>query len=355
MAFVSIWKWFVSGFGTVQRWGARFCLLATVFLAAGAVAGSFLVPTKALGVLLASAGCFAAGWLFAAALAKNLQLAGGDRQSLDEAQKRAERLQVQNQGLQVQIDDLRREKERLEHQRIDINAIKPILKLGLAEADMSIKDVKVAWMNDFDGGGMFSSATRSQYVGVLQRSFKAAYGVDLGKVRFREGSDCIRVAGIATESLGFKDDETVWLLQQTQQYKLKGTSLTAGGPIPVANAATGFAAGDNYWEIDRDESFEGGLDLNRTRDQAKAQEDELRKRINLGVGAEFQNINSYIRDMVKGFLSFLLAPVNKPLLFVETPVEELEGKAGWLALEDFAQGYNNRLDENVKAGALPQV
>lgn len=209
-------------------------------------------------------------------------------------------------------------------------------------------------MNDFDAGGMFSSATRSQYVGVLQRSFKAAYGVDLGKVRFREGSDCIRVAGIATESLGFKDDETVWLLQQTQKYKLKGTSLTSGGPIPVADAATGFAAGDNYWEIDRDESFEGGLDLNTTRDQAKAQEDELRKRINLGVGSEFQNINSYIRDMVKGFLGFLLAPVNKPLLFVETPVEELEGKAGWLALEDFAKGYNNRLDETVKAGALPQ-
>ena len=343
---VSILKLGASIFGSAQRWGAHFCLLATVFLAAGAVAGSFLVPTKALGVLLASAGCFAAGWLFAAALAQNLQMAGADRKSLDEVQKRAERLQAQNQGLQVQIDDLRREKERLEHQRIDINAFKPILKLGLAEAEMSIKDVKVAWMNDFDGGGMFSPATRSQYVGVLQRSFKAAYGVDLGKVRFREGSDCIRVAGIATESLGFKDDETVWLLQQTQKYKLKGTSLTSGGPIPVADAATGFAAGDNYWEIDRDESFEGGLDLNTTRDQAKAQEDELRKRINLGVGSEFQNINSYIRDMVKGFLGFLLAPVNKPLLFVETPVEELEEKAGWLSLEGFVKDYNGRLKES---------
>jgi len=335
-------QWAASVFGTVQRWGARLCLLATVFLAAGAVAGSFLVPTKALGVLLASAGCFAAGWMFAAALAKNLQLAGTDRQSLDEVQKRAERLQVQNQGLQVQIDDLRREKERLEHQRVDINAIKPILKLGLAEADMSIKDVKVAWMNDFESGGMFSSATRSQYVGVLQRSFKAAYGVDLGKVRFREGSDCIRVAGIATESLGFKDDETTWLLQQTQKYKLKGTSLTDGSPIPVADAATGFAAGDNYWEIDRGASFEGGLDLNKTRALANAQEDELRKRINLGVGSEFQNINSYIRDMVKGFRRFLLAPVGKPLLFVETPTEELEGKTEWMLLEDFANQYNKR-------------
>ena len=344
MIFGSIWKWLVSVFRAIQRWGARICLLATVVLAAGAVAGSFLVPTKALGVLLASGGCFVAGWMFAAALAKNLQMAGNDRQSLDEAQKRAERLQVQNQGLQVQIDDLRREKERLEHQRIDINSVKPILKLGLAEADMSIKDVKMAWMNDFDDGGMFSTATRSQYVGVLQRSFKAAYGIDLSKVRFREASDCIRIAGIATESLGFKDDETTWLLQQTQKYKLKATSLTSGGAIPVADAETGFAVGDNYYEINRDTPFEGCLDLNRTRVPAKAQEDELRKRINQGIGTEFENINSYIREMVKGFLGFLLAPVGKPLLFVETPVTELEGKSEWLALEDFARDFNRRLE-----------
>lgn len=340
MGFVSIWKWFVSGFGTVQRWGARICLLATVVLAAGAVAGSFLVPTKALGVLLASGGCFVAGWMFAAALAKNVQLARGER----EAQMRAERLQVQNQGLQVQIDDLRREKERLEHQRIDLNAIRPILKLGLAEADMSIKDVKVAWMNDFEDGGMFSTATRSQYVGVLQRSFRAAYGIDLSKVRFREASDCIRIAGIATESLGFKDDETTWLVQQTQKYKLKATSLTSGGAIPVADAETGFAAGDNYYELNRDTPFEGCLDLNRTRAQAKAQEDELRKRINQGIGTEFANINTYIREMVKGFLGFLLAPVKKPLVFVETPVDELEGKSEWMALEDFAGNFNRQLE-----------
>ena len=342
MSVVSIMKWGASAFGTVQRWGARFCLLSTILLAAGSVAGSFLVPTKALGVLLASGGCFLAGWMFAAALGRNLQLAGSNRQSLEEAQKRAEQLQVQNQGLQVQIDDLRREKERLEHQRIDINAIKPILKLGLAEADMSIKDVKVAWMNDFKAG-TFSSATRSQYVGVLQRSFKAAYGIDLSKVRFREASDGIRVAGIATESLGFKNDKTDWLLQQTQKYKLKSTSLVSGGPIPVADAATGFPAGDNYFEINRDEPFEGRADLNLTREQAKAQEDELRRRVELGVGSEFVNVNAYIRDMVKGFLGYLLAPVGKPLLFVETPVEELKEKSGWFGLEAFVKDYNERL------------
>ena len=328
----------------VQRWGARLCLLATVVLAAGAVAGSFLVPTKPLGVLLASGGCFVAGWVFAAALAKNLQLAGADQQTMAEVQKRAERLQVQNQGLQVQIDDLRREKERLEHQRIDINAIRPILKLGLAEADMSIKDVKVAWLDDFTPGSMMSGASRSQYVGVLQRSFKAAYGVDLGKVRFREESDCIRVAGIATESLGLKDDRTEWLVRQTQKYRLKATSLTSGAPIPVADAAKGFAAGDHYYEIDPARPFEGSRDLNRSSNQAEAQEEELRRRINQGTGSEFQNVNAYIREMVQGFLRYLLAPVGKPLLFVETPVGEVQEGSGWLALEDFAKDFNRRLE-----------
>lgn len=344
MSGFSIVQYASSVFGTAQRWGARLCLMATIVLAAGAVAGSFLVPTKPLGVLLASGGCFAAGWMFAAALAKNLQMAGDDRQSLDEVQKRAERLQAQNQGLQVQLDDLRREKERLEHQRIDINAIRPILKLGLAEADMSIKDVKVAWMEDFAPGSMVSGPTRSQYVGVLQRSFKAAYGVDLGKVRFREGGDCIRVAGIAAESLGFKDDRTEWLVRQTQKYRLKSTSLTSGVPIPVADAAKGFAAGDNYYEIDPAKTFEGSRDLNRSSTQADAQEEDLRRRINQGTGSDFQNVNAYIREMVQGFLRYLLAPVGKPLLFVETPVGELEGESGWLALEDFAEEFNRRLE-----------
>lgn len=345
MKIVSVCEWFASGFGTVQRWGARLCLLTTVVLAAGAVSGSFLVPTKPLGVLLASGGCFAAGWMFAAALAKNLQLAGADQQTVAEAQKRAERLQVQNQGLQVQLDDLRREKERLEHQRIDINAIRPILKLGLAEADMSIKDVKVAWMADFAPGSMVSGPTRSQYVGVLQRSFKASYGVDLGKVRFREGADCIRVAGIATESLGFKDDRTEWLVRQIQKYRLKATSLTSGGPIPVADAAKGFKAGDNYYEIDPAKPFEGSRDLNRSSTQADVQEEELRRRINQGAGSEFQNVNAYIREMVQGFLRYLLAPVDKPLLFVETPVGEIQEATGWLALEDFVKQYNQGLEE----------
>jgi hypothetical protein len=337
-------KWVASVFAAIQRWGGRFCLLGTILLAAGSVAGSFLVPTKALGVLLASGGCFAAGWMFAAFFAKNVELAGSERQSAAEEKKRADHLQAQNQGLQTQIDELRREKERLEHQRIDINAIRPILKLGLADADMSIKDVKMAWMNDFESGGVFSSATRSQYVGVLQRSFKAAYGIDLSKVRFREASDGIRVAGIATESLGFKNDKTVWLLQQTQKYKLKTTSLVSGGPIPASDAATGFPAGDNYYEINSDEPFEGRADLNLTREQAKTQEEELRQRVDQGVGAEFGNVNSYIREMLKGFLGFLLAPVKKPLFFVDTPLGEVEGKAGWLALEDFAKDFNRRLE-----------
>lgn len=332
-------KWFSGLIEALARFFARIWLLSAVVLAAGAVAGSFFVPTKPLSVLVASAGCFASGWMFALVLRKNLQLAEPDL----EAKKRAERLTVENQGLQLEVDELRREKKRLEHQRIDINAIWSILKLGLAEADMSIKDVKIAWLGDFNEP-MFGAATRSQYVGVLEQSFKATYGVDLEKVRFLEASDCIRVAGIATESLGFKDNKTEWLVRQKQAYKLKKTSLTAGGPIPVANAAVGFTRGDNYWEIDRMTPFAGTLDLNETIDKQQQQQSELQKRIDLGVGTEFQQINNYIQDMAKRFLELLLAPTGKPLVFVETPVKEIEGKPEWSALGDFVKGYNERME-----------
>lgn len=331
--------WIKKVIEAVKRFLARIWLLLAVVLAAGSVAGSFRVPTKPFSVLLASAGCFASGWMFALALRKNLQLAEPDL----EAQRRAERLTVENQGLQLEVDELRREKKRLEHQRIDLNAIRPILKLGLAEADMSIKDVKIAWLRDFSEP-MFSAATRSQYVGVLEQSFKATYGVDLEKVRFQEASDCIRVAGIATESLGFKDNKTEWLVRQKQTYKLKKTSLTAGGPIPVANAATGFTLDDNYWEIDREKPFDGTLDLNATSDKQEQQQNDLQKRIDLGVGKEFQQINNYIQDMVKRFLELLLAPAGKPLVFVDTSVKEIEGKPEWPTLGDFVKEYNKRME-----------
>ena len=346
-------KKIASLFLGIRKFGVSLGLFLAVALAGGSVAASFFVPTKALGVFLSAVGCFAAGWVFAVFLSRSVQLGASERETNESLRAQLADKTEANARLENEIAGLRSENRRLERQRIDINAVRPVLKLGLMEAEMSIKDVKIAWMNDFDEGGLFSSATRSQYVGVLQRSFKATYGVDLSKLRVREDGDCLRVAGISAESLGFKDDETEWLVRQTQKYTLKETSETAGGPMPVPNPATGFKSGDKYYEIDKQSSFEGSIDLNATAEASGRQERELRTRLNKGIGEEFRNMNGYIREMAQGFIGVLLAPVKKPVVFIETPLTEIENDPCWLALENYAKEYNRKLDSgSTIAGEL---
>ena len=323
----------------MEHLGATAGLFLAVAIAACAVAGSFLIPTKPLGVGVAAVGCFAAGWLFASFFAR---LKGGATPSLHGELER-ERREVM--AARKQIAALEADNARLKHQRIDINDFAPILKLGLAEAAMKIKDVKVEWMDDFNSGGMLAKPTRSKYVGVLERSFKAVYGVDLLKLMICDDGDRIRVAGIAPESIGLKDDNKRWLVRQTQKYRLKSSSLASGAPVPANDPETGWDDGETYFQIDASAPFEGRTDLNATATLAEAQETDLQTRINHGIGQEFNLVNEYIQKTAQGFITLLLAPVRKPIDFVSTPLAELDEKPNWLTLEDFVRNYNQRLLE----------
>ena len=324
----------------IGRFGAAAGLFLAVSLAAVAVAGSFLIPTKPLGVGVAAVGCFAAGWLFASFYARLNECATPSLQGELERERREVK------AASKQIAALEADNARLKNQRIDINSFSPILKLGLAEADMSVRDVKIEWMDDFKPGNMLTNVIggpiRSKYIGVVERSFRAIYGVDLMKLKICEDSDCIRVAGIVPESIGIKDDETRWLLRQTQTYRLRATSLTYGEASPQCASGDGWGDGERFWQIDKTVPFEGSLDLNKTAAMADAQERELGERINRGQGAEFKIMNGYIQQMAEGVVRLLLAPTKKTVIFVETPLAEIVDKDGWLSLENFAAAFNNR-------------
>lgn len=333
----------------IGKLAARIGLFAAIALAGGSVAGSFFVPTKALGVFLAAIGCFAAGWMFSAFFAKAIGLAkeeGSSEKKLEEelAKAKADKAEVENRAAKLESENAR-----LKNQRIEINDFSPVLELGLEKAEMNIKDWDIQWMDDFDSEGYFESlyhASRSQYVGFLEMSFKATYGVDLKKLRIREDPDCIKVAGIVPERLGFKDlPETTWHLRQKQTYQLKSVSETSGEAMPVPNYDTGFKRLDKYYEIDREKPFEGSFDLNETTTFCEKQQKRLLARINKGVDAQFRNANAYIRRMAQGFVRILLAPVKKPIVFVETPLAEVEADPSWFALEDYAKQYNDKLLE----------
>lgn len=348
-------KMFQPLFFRLRKVGAALGLLLAVSMAVASGLGGFFVPTKALGIPIAAIGCFAAGWMFRSFFAKSIGLAKEEASSKRSIDDELERIKKAKAIAENHVAELETENARLRNQRIDVNALRPVLKLGLMDARMSITDVDVGrWLNDFDSGSIISSAKRSQYVGVLRRSFKATYGVDLAKLRVRADSDCLRIAGIAPESLGFKDVKTEWLVRQVQKYSLKSTSETDGGSMPAANPATGFKGLDRYYEIDRKAEFTGTLDRDRTSDFCERQERELSDRLDKGIGEEFRTLNSYIREMAEGFVRILLAPVRKPVVFVETPLAQIENAAGWLALEDFAKSFNRELDSIPVVKEVPE-
>ena len=322
-------------------------LFGAIALLCLAIVGSFLIPTKVLGVFVSAAGCFAAGWVFAAFIIKARSLDNREDSSEKSLREDLQRERKANAEKQSRIAALEADNARLKHQRIDLNSFSPILKLGLAEADMSVRDVKIEWMDDFKPGNMLTNViggpTRSKYIGVIQRSFKAVYGVDLMKLKISEDEERIRVAGIVPESIGIKDDETRWLLRQTQTYRLKAISLTYGEASPQCAPGDGWEDGERFWQIDKTAPFEGSLDLNKVEKFADAQERELGDRINRSQGTEFKALNGYIQQMAQGFVRLLLAPAKKPVDFVKTPIAEIAADNKWLSLEDFADRFNRQL------------
>ena len=343
----------------LQRFGAAIGLFLSFVLASASVAGSFFVSTKPLfgvplGVLLSAVGCFASGWIFAICLRKVGFLGSSERETSETLRQQKNKIDV----LTRETDKLRAENNRLANQRIDINAFSPILQLGLAEADMVITDFKHEWVDGFEKGIMgLMNATQSQYVGVLQQSFKAVVGFDLKKLRIYEEAGYLRVVGIVPESLGLKNYKSKWLLRSLHKFTLKKiTSASPTPELPELDDLTQVEHDGQRYEIDKEKMYDGCMDLNRTNEYSERQKEALDDRINNVEGADFKNINDYIQKMAKGVVEIFLAPVKKPIVFDNsTLLANIDGKEGWLTLEDFVKNYNSRIDALVQISAKPTL
>jgi len=332
-----------------RRIASASLLFLSIVLAVFFVCAAFYAPAKLFSIPLAACGCFLSGWIFGIFLRKVSGLGSKDG---DARRALGEQL-AENDRLKNECAELRAGKKRLEGQRIDINVLSPVFKLGLVEADMAVKDVKIEWMDDFDKASWYeiSPDTRSQYVGILQKSFKTTYGVDLKRVLIHEDSDCLRVAGVEPVLIGHKDDKTEWLLRQVQEYPLQviDEDKTPKDPLPDMDYGSGFTRDNKYYGINTKKPFEGILDMNLICPRSERQEKELQERINNGMDGVSPFVNNYVREMAKGFIRIFLAPAQKPIEFVSTPIAEVEGDPKWLGLEDFAQKYNKRLDMQTPA------
>lgn len=344
-----------------QRLGAGAGCILGMILAVGSVAGSFFVPTKTLGVLVASAGCFLSGCIFTVFFAKSMKLAEAAQAKNENLQRDLDAKIKEVAQLKSKAERLQIENDRLNHQRIDINSVGPILKIGLAEVDMTIKDFKRDWYNDLDNRWLRTQ--RSQYLVLLEKSFKATFGIDMKKLEFKEDSDCIRVYGFETENIGFRDLEDRWLLCQKQTFALKKQHVNDQSVHKKASAKKAIQSpnsksptqsvkssgssdnpGESFVEngfkytIDRTEIAKASLDLNQLETYSKSQSEELTARINQLVGPEFNIVNEHIRDMTENLLTMLLKPLGKKLVFINA---KPEGKG--LRLDEFVKECNKKL------------
>lgn len=320
---------------TLQRLGAETGCIAGMILAAGSVAGSFFVPTKALGIFVSSIGCFLSGCIFTAFFAKSMKLAATVQAKNENLAKELDAKIKEVARLKSDAEQLRMERDRLNHQRIDINSVGPILKIGLAEVDMKIKDFKQVWCDDLEDHWL-TAPKRSQYLGLLEKSFKATFGIDMKKLMFQEGPDFIRVWGFETENIGFRDlEENHWLLRQNQRFALK--TRLANDQNPPTDPEESFVENGVQYTIDRTKIAEVSLDLNQLETNSKSQSEELAARINRLIGPEFTIVNAHIRDMTEKLLTMLLKPLEKQLLFIDT---KPEGKG--LPLDEFVKECNKR-------------
>ena len=337
------------------------CVITTGSLVGGAIlvakAGTlsvwrFLLPFKSIGVSVSGLGCFLGGWLVANYSAKVIKLASNEATKREEAKRDARRMMeevdrksVELSRIRIELDKAKSELDERRGRRIDVNAIRSIFKLGLAEADMSITDFHGEWLDDFSDSWYSPSTTASRYVGVLRKTFVATFGADMNNVVVRETTDSLLIGGLVTETIGIRRNRNEWLLEQTQKYHLRKTTVDKADELPAWKVANRTVKGGNEfcYVIDEKElAFDGTFDQNRIAAKKSDQEQRLNDNIEAGFG--FQGVNDYILDMAENFLRHLLAPTGKTIEFVQTVVGNVEPSGDWMKLIDFVTDYNKRLD-----------
>lgn len=329
----------------VQRKIENICtgirLILSFAIAIASVSCALFVPTKFLGVPIAAVGCFASGWMFSVCFSKMKKYSCEFQNT--------ESLKEENADLAKENAAKAQEIERLKNQRIELNSFSPIFKLGLLETDMSVKDVKVKWLDDFTSGIRFlADPKRSQYVGVLERSFKMTYGVDMNDVRIFDKGDHLCVVGIKPANMGMLSDRSRWLVRQVNKYHVMRCDNE------VCDQLSGFQNGDVYYVINPNKAYEGRQDPNSTEMYVRSQEEELNERINNGVGKEFSFINEYLCKMAETVVRAILSPAKKTVVFSNEPVLELSDTRASLSIKDYVKYHNEQIDNKISEYAFPK-
>jgi hypothetical protein len=220
-----------------------------------------------------------------------------------------------------EIISLEKEKGRLQtalekqkSMHIEIDNIQPVERVSFLEVRSMITDVLMKELDSIPPDGV-RKGVEQEFLGVLDARFKANLGVDMKKVGLRiNDSGQIVISGIRSEFQGFYVENENWKLYEIREKKWGG--ILGQGP------SKRILQGDE-----------------RLAELTIEQRSSLMNRLSMGV--DFSYLDESIRKLTMEYLTVLLSPLNREILFIEDEQQPT------LQLGDFLGMHNAQVDDQI--------
>ena len=304
-------------------------LLAGVGMVVGAVLLANTLVDQSTAVLVAAVGSALGTAVFAFTLPAVLRtkVREGVRQAGEQIEEKLALSQELDQLRKVEEDQLeeiitlekdkailQRELEKQKRMHIEVDSIQPVEKVSFLEVKSMITDVLMKELESSPPDGM-RKGLEQEYLGVLDTRFKANLGVDMKKVGLRiNDSGQIVISGIRSEFQGFFIENEDWKLYEIREKKWGG--------LLSQNASKKILPGDE-----------------RLAELTIEQRSSLMDRLSMGV--DFSYLDESIRKFTTEYLSVLLAPLNREIVFTEDEQQPT------MQLGDFLSVHNARIEEQI--------
>lgn len=211
---------------------------------------------------------------------------------------------------------LQRELEKQKSMHIEVDNIRPIEKVSFIEVNSMITDVLLREIENTPPDTMRKGLSQ-EYLGILDTRFKANLGVDMKKVGLRiDEHGKVVISGISSEFQGFYVEKEDWKLYEIREKKWGGL-LNPGESKKILS-------GDE-----------------RLAELTIEQRSSLMDRLSMGV--DFSYLDESIRKITMEYLSVLLSPLHREIIFVDGDDQPT------LQLADFLEVHNNQVEKQMAA------
>jgi len=217
-------------------------------------------------------------------------------------------------SLEKEKATLLRELEKQKNMHIEVDSIRPIEKVSFIEVHSMITDVLLKEIENTPPESIHKGLSQ-EYLGILDTRFRANLGVDMKKVGLRiDEHGKVVISGISSEFQGFYVEKEDWKLYEIREKRWGG----------LLNSA------ENKKVLSGDE---------RLAELTIEQRSSLMDRLSMGV--DFSYLDESIRKITAEYLSVLLSPLRREIVFVDQDSQPT------LQLGDFLEVHNTQVEKQM--------